>query len=134
MSLQCLSLFVLCVASALAAPADYSTVPPVAIVDSGNEKNQDGSYHFFYQSEDGTHREETAVVVDAGTENEHLEISGNYSYFDADGKEVVVNYKANDHGFVPEGGSIAKEISLAAKQASEAQYVPDTDYKKPPKF
>ncbi|XP_034108212.1 endocuticle structural glycoprotein ABD-5 [Drosophila albomicans] len=128
----CLSVFVLYIASALAAPVEYA--PPVAILDSINEKNQDGSYHFFYQSEDGTHREETAVVVDAGTENEHLEISGNYSYYDADGKEVVVNYKANDHGFVPEGGSISKEISLAAKQASEAQYVPETDYQKPPKF
>ncbi|KAL7723612.1 hypothetical protein ACLKA6_010582 [Drosophila palustris] len=130
-----LSLFVLCLAGALAAPADnHPTSPPVAILESGNEKNQDGSYHFFYQNEDGTHREETAVVQNAGTEDEHLSITGSYSYFDADGKENVVNYKADNHGFVPEGNSILPQISLSAKQASELQPVPDSDYKQPPRF
>ncbi|XP_030569653.1 endocuticle structural glycoprotein ABD-5-like [Drosophila novamexicana] len=132
-----LSIFGLCLVGALAAPADVdhtsTTVPPVAIVDSGQEKHEDGSYHFFYQGEDGTRREETAVVQNAGTGDAFLEVSGTYSYFDADGKEVVVNYKADNYGFVPEGGNILPQITLAAKLASEQRYpLPDTDYKKPP--
>ncbi|XP_034483255.1 endocuticle structural glycoprotein SgAbd-9 [Drosophila innubila] len=130
-----LSLFVLCLAGALAAPADkYPTAPPVAILESGNEKSQDGSYHFFYQNEDGTHREETAVVHNPGTDDAYLAITGSYTYIDLDGKENVVNYKADNHGFVPEGNSILPQISLSAKQASELQPVPDTDYKQPPRF
>ncbi|XP_064551655.1 larval cuticle protein 1 isoform X2 [Drosophila montana] len=134
-----LSIFGLCLVGALAAPADgvqtSTKVPPVAIVDSGQEKHEDGSYHFFYQGEDGTHRDETAVVQNAGTDDAFLEVSGTYSYFDADGKEVVVNYKADNHGFVPEGGNILPQISLAAKLASEQkQPLPDADFKKTPKY
>lgn len=129
----------LCLASLTwSAPVDVhsTTVPPIAIVDSGQEKNEDGSYHFFYQSEDGTHREETAQVHNPGSENEYLEINGSYSYYDGDGKEVVVHYKADNHGFVPEGGNISPQISLAAKLASEnpAMEVPSSDYHQPPKF
>jgi len=57
-----------------------------------------------------------------------------YSYYDVEGKEVVVNYKADNHGFVPEGGSILPQISLAAKQASQLQAVPETDYRQAPRF
>ncbi|XP_023173145.1 endocuticle structural protein SgAbd-6 [Drosophila hydei] len=133
-----LSIFGLCLIGALALPGDVrpsSTVPPVAIVESGQEKNDDGSYHFFYQSEDGTHREETGVVQNPGTKTEFLEVSGSYSYLDADGKEVVVHYKADDHGFVPEGNNISPQISVSAKQNSEQKEpIPDTDYIKPPKY
>lgn len=136
--LQLLSLLVvcLCLASVRSAPVDvHSTVPPIAIVDSGQEKNEDGSYHFFYQGEDGTHREESAQVHNPGEKNEYLEINGSYSYFDADGKEIVVHYKADHRGFVPEGGNILPQISLAAKLASEnPEQVPSSDYKQPPKL
>ncbi|KAH8293843.1 hypothetical protein KR054_005228, partial [Drosophila jambulina] len=124
----------LSLAVVLSAPVEHEDAqPPVAILESTHEKHEDGSYNFSYLGEDGTHRHEEAVVRNQGTENEYLEISGSYSYFDANGKEVVVNYKADDHGFVPEGGAILPQISLAAKQVSEQVSQPDLDYEKPPK-
>ncbi|XP_061396264.1 flexible cuticle protein 12 [Musca vetustissima] len=91
----------------------------VEIVDSSSSHNVDGSYSFHYRGADGTFREETAVVKNPGTEHQHLEITGAYSFFDADGKEVVVHYTAGDQGFVPEGNNIPEEISAAAKANSE---------------
>jgi len=135
-SCQVIISLALCLAVVLSAPVDHvssTTQPPVAILESSHEKHEDGSYNFSYLGEDGTHRREEAVVRNQGTENEYLEISGSYSYFDATGKEVTVNYKADDHGFVPEGGAILPQISLAAKQVSEQVSQPDLDYDKPPK-
>ncbi|EDV96631.1 endocuticle structural glycoprotein ABD-5 [Drosophila grimshawi] len=126
-----ITIFGCCLICALAAPVDIhpsSTMQPVAIIDSGQEKHEDGSYHFFYHGEDGTHREETAVVHNAGTEDEFLEVNGSYSYIDVNGKEIVVHYKADDHGFVPEGGNILPQISEAAKVTSELMPpMPDLD-------
>ncbi|XP_030385902.1 larval cuticle protein 1 [Scaptodrosophila lebanonensis] len=92
---------------------------PVLILESGHEKNEDGSYSFHFRGEDGSFREESAVVRNQGQKDQHLEVNGSYSYFDANGKEVVVHYKADDHGFVPEGGNIPDEIAVAAKRVSE---------------
>ncbi|XP_068149213.1 endocuticle structural glycoprotein ABD-5 [Drosophila tropicalis] len=129
------ALFVICLIGIWAAPVEHSstsTQPPIAILESQNEKHEDGSYNFYYHGEDGTHRREEAVVRNAGTDHEFLEISGSYSYFDENGKEVTVTYKADDHGFVPEGGDILPQISVAAKQVSEIVPQPDLDYDKPP--
>lgn len=90
----------------------------VEIVESGAEKQNDGSYSFHYRGSDGTFREETAVVKNPGTDHAYLEINGAYSFFDADGKEVIVQYKADDKGFVPVGNNIPDAISLAAKENS----------------
>ncbi|KAH8373505.1 hypothetical protein KR009_011715, partial [Drosophila setifemur] len=125
-----------CLAVVVGAPVDHvdsSTQPPIAILESSNEKHEDGSYNFSYLAEDGSHRQEEAVVRNQGTENEYLEISGSYSYFDANGLEVTVTYKADDHGFVPQGSAILPQITVAAKQVSELMYQPDLDLVKPTK-
>ncbi|XP_037940073.1 larval cuticle protein 16/17 [Teleopsis dalmanni] len=93
--------------------------PLVDIVEQSSAHKPDGSYSFHFRGEDGSFREENAVVINPGTEDAYLEITGSYSFFDSDGKEVVVHYKADNHGFVPEGGNIPEEISVAAKQNSE---------------
>lgn len=98
-----------------------TTKPPklVEILESGSEHQVDGSYSFHYRGADGSFREETAVVKNQGAENEYLEINGAYSFFDTEGKEVVVHYKADDKGFVPVGNNIPDAISLAARENSQ---------------
>lgn len=91
----------------------------IEILESDNVHEADGSYSFHYRGEDGSFREETAVVKNAGTKNQYLEVTGAYSFFDADGKEVVVHYKADDRGFVPVGSNIPDAISVAAKENSQ---------------
>lgn len=99
----------------------------VEILENGSEHNMDGSYSFHYRGSDGSFREETAVVKNAGTEHEYLEVTGAYSYFDTDGKEVVVHYTAGDRGFVPVGNNIPEEISKSAKANSELPALEDSD-------
>lgn len=97
------------------------TKPPkvVEILESGSEHQTDGSYSFHYRGADGTFREETAIVKNPGSEDQHLEINGAYSFFDADGKEVVVHYRADNRGFVPVGSNIPDVISVAARENSQ---------------
>lgn len=94
-------------------------VPVIGIMDAGLQQSTDGAYNFHYRGEDGSFRQESAVVINPGTEYQYLKISGSYSYFDANGKEVVVHYNADDRGFVPEGNNIMPQISTAAKMNSQ---------------
>uniref|UniRef100_A0A1A9VCE9 Larval cuticle protein LCP-17 n=1 Tax=Glossina austeni TaxID=7395 RepID=A0A1A9VCE9_GLOAU len=89
--------------------------------------NPDGSFSFSYEGGDNTHREETAHVVDAGTDDEALEVSGSYRYVDDQGQVVEVHYTAGKNGFVPVGTNILSEISAAAKAAAERAEVLETD-------
>ena len=82
-------------------------------------KSDDGSYQLAYESGDGTIREEKATIMNAGTEDEALEIKGSYKYIDEDGKEVEVFYTAGVNGFVPYGKTINEEISAAAEAAKD---------------
>ncbi|XP_067647712.1 endocuticle structural glycoprotein SgAbd-9 [Eurosta solidaginis] len=102
------------------AARDLDTHTPfVGIMDAALQQSTDGAYNFHYRGEDGSFRQETAQVVNPGTKDQFLKVSGTYSYFDSNGKEVVVHYKADDGGFVPEGNNILESISLAAKQNSQ---------------
>lgn len=108
--------------SDVAKPAEKAITtkrPVVEILESGLEHQTDGSYTFHYRGEDGSFREETAVVKNPGTKQQYLEITGAYSFIDADDKEVVVNYKADDRGFVPVGDNIPASISKAAQENSQ---------------
>ncbi|EDW47364.1 uncharacterized protein LOC6608617 [Drosophila sechellia] len=81
-------------------------------------KNADGSFHFSYEGGDQSIRQEQGVIENAGTEDEALEVSGMYSYIDADGNTVEVHYTAGKNGFVPIGTIIPKEITELAKSAA----------------
>lgn len=72
-----------------------------------------------YENSDGTSREERGVVIHRGEENEGVAVEGVYRYLDGDGKQVEVHYKADDNGFVPEGGDVNPIITHNARTASE---------------
>ncbi|XP_054740189.1 larval cuticle protein 65Ag1-like [Anastrepha obliqua] len=91
----------------------------VPIVKSLAERKDDGSFVFSYEGADGSQREEVGIVRNAGTDDETLEVSGSYRYYDADGQLVEVRYTAGENGFVPQGTNIPQEISAAAHAAAE---------------
>ncbi|XP_065368081.1 endocuticle structural protein SgAbd-6-like [Calliphora vicina] len=114
-------LFACIAAVAVAAPATErdEVREVVAILKSEINKNDDGSYQLSYEGGDGTTRDEKAVVMNAGTEDEALEVKGSYKYIDADGQEVEVFYTAGVNGFVPYGKTINEEISAVAEAAKD---------------
>lgn len=92
-------------------------------------KNPDGSFHFSYEGGDQSVRQEQGVIENAGTEDETLEVSGMYSYIDADGNTVEVHYTAGKNGFVPIGTIIPKEITELAKSAALLPKVSEDEQK-----
>ncbi|EDV56513.1 uncharacterized protein LOC6547138 [Drosophila erecta] len=92
-------------------------------------KNPDGSFHFSYEGGDQSIRQEQGVIENAGTEDEALEVSGMYSYIDADGNTVEVHYTAGKNGFVPIGTIIPKEITELAKSAALLPKVTEDEQK-----
>lgn len=91
------------------------------------DKQPDGSFHFSYEGGDQSIRSEQGVIENAGTEDEALEVTGMYSYIDADGNNVVVHYTAGKNGFVPIGTIIPAEITALAKAAADLPKVPEEE-------
>ncbi|EDW47366.1 endocuticle structural glycoprotein ABD-5 [Drosophila sechellia] len=114
-----LPLFVLAVAVACchALPVEPER-EPVAILKSEIVKTEDG-YISAYAGADGISRNEEAVVVDKGTDEEALEVKGSYKYINEDGQEVEVFYTAGKNGFVPYGSIINPEITAVAEAAKD---------------
>ncbi|KAH8252798.1 hypothetical protein KR032_001899 [Drosophila birchii] len=99
----------------------------VALLKFETDKKPDGSFHFSYEGADQSMRSEQGVIENAGTEDETLEVSGMYSYIDADGNTVVVNYTAGKNGFVPVGTIIPAEITALAKAAADLPKVSEEE-------
>lgn len=95
------------------------TTKIVPIINSEVNKGEDGSYDLRYESGDGTIREEKATLVNAGTEDEALEVNGSYKYINENGEEVEVFYTAGKNGFVPYGSIINPDITAVAAAAKD---------------
>ncbi|XP_017868687.1 PREDICTED: larval cuticle protein 8 [Drosophila arizonae] len=109
-------LAVLAVAQALPVSEKEEVVP---ILNSEVSKSEDGSYRSSYESGDGTKREEEAHLVNAGTDDEALEVKGSYKYLNEFGETVEVFYTAGVNGFVPYGSIINPDITAVAEAAKD---------------
>jgi len=91
-------------AVASAAPAELDA-PVVGIVSSTREMNDDGSYSFSFESEDGTKVEESGSQKQVGeTPEETGTVSkGSYSFTDPEGNVLTVNWVADENGFQATG-------------------------------
>lgn len=73
---------------------DYQSQPPT--------QANGGIYHFEYQTEDGSRREETGIGG--------LSVQGSYAYISPDGTPVHVAYIADHNGFRPIGNVISEHV------------------------
>ncbi|XP_017785740.1 PREDICTED: endocuticle structural glycoprotein SgAbd-5-like [Nicrophorus vespilloides] len=85
------------------------TANEVGILHQEAEINQDGSYKFNYESEDGTKVSQTGSLKNVN--NKDVQVAeGSYSYHGDDGKDVVVQYIADENGYRPIGDNIPASI------------------------
>uniref|UniRef100_A0A182P5L0 Uncharacterized protein n=1 Tax=Anopheles epiroticus TaxID=199890 RepID=A0A182P5L0_9DIPT len=71
-----------------------------------NVQESDTSYKFAFESDDGISRQEQGELK---TEEEGMNVQGNFKFVADDGQEYVVQYVADSQGFHPEGDHIPKE-------------------------
>lgn len=72
-----------------------------------------------YESEDGSAREEKAIILNPGEENEMIAIVGKYRYKTDQGELVEVSYTSDDKGFLPTGTIIHPAIVENSKLVSQ---------------
>ncbi|XP_032691217.1 flexible cuticle protein 12-like [Odontomachus brunneus] len=91
------------VAVAFAAPAQDNSQTVVVKETPLDNIGIDG-YQFGYELSNGESRQETAQLVNAGTEDASIAVRGSFSYVDpATNVRYTVNYVADENGFRPEG-------------------------------
>ncbi|XP_047022362.1 flexible cuticle protein 12-like [Helicoverpa zea] len=93
----------LCVAVAVAVPVEPKDA--VVVSQSLNNIGVDG-YSFGYETSDGKKGSEAGQLKNVGSENEALEVQGEFSYVAPDGITYSVRYIANENGFQPQGAHL----------------------------
>lgn len=75
-----------------------------------------------YELSDGTSREERGVPI-PGPENEEkrVVVEGVYRFINDEGTPIEVHYKADENGYVPEGGDVNPAITANARTISEGR-------------
>ncbi|XP_046963243.1 flexible cuticle protein 12-like [Vanessa cardui] len=97
--------FALFVAAAVALPAQVDHKN--AVIEKSELVNigVDG-YSFDVKTSDGKSAKEVGTLKNVGTENEALEVRGEFSYYGDDGVLYSVTYIANENGFQPQGAHL----------------------------
>ncbi|XP_076271316.1 cuticle protein CP14.6-like [Rhynchophorus ferrugineus] len=92
------------VAVAVAAPGNLDKEATVLRYDSDNI-GVDG-YNYAVETSNGINLQEQGQLVNAGSENEAIQVRGSFSYVGADGITYTVNYVADENGFQPQGAHL----------------------------
>lgn len=96
--------FAAIVAVALAAPQNRNQDQTIVVKETPLDNIGLDGYQFGYELSNGEARQESAQLVNAGTENESLVVQGSFSYVDpATNVRYTVNYVADENGFHPQG-------------------------------
>ncbi|XP_045472434.1 endocuticle structural glycoprotein SgAbd-5-like [Harmonia axyridis] len=94
-------------ALAHAAPQNQADKDAIVTKYDSNNIGVDG-YDFVYETSNGISQQEQGSLVNPGTENESIQVRGQYSYVGADGRTYTVIYVADENGFQPQGEHIPK--------------------------
>ncbi|XP_037044860.1 flexible cuticle protein 12-like [Bradysia coprophila] len=97
-------IFAALIAAVLAAPVDESNVAQVLRYENDNVGLEGFKYGF--ETSDGITRDEQGELENVGTEDEAIQVRGQFSYPGPDGVLYTVTYTAGKQGFVPSGDHI----------------------------
>jgi len=102
------------IASAMAAGPDHDAT--VLRADSNVDV---AGYQYGYETSNQIKADEQGVLKNVGSDNEALEVTGQFSYTAPDGTPVKVSYRADENGFqpdnLPQGPAIPELIARAIK-------------------
>ncbi|XP_045534834.1 flexible cuticle protein 12 isoform X2 [Papilio machaon] len=92
------------VAAAMAAPTTIDGQAQIVVQNIDNIGT--GPYAYESETSNGIVQKEQGQLKNVGTENEALEVRGQYSYPGDDGVIYTITYIANELGFQPQGAHI----------------------------
>ncbi|XP_019867127.1 pupal cuticle protein 20-like [Aethina tumida] len=93
--------------------------PEIPILASENVLENDGKFHYSYESGDGTKVHEEGEVLPGAKPEEGLEkVQGGFEFNSPDGQHFVYSYTADENGYVPQGDGIP-EIPAAIVKSLE---------------
>ncbi|XP_053974735.1 flexible cuticle protein 12-like [Hylaeus anthracinus] len=99
--------FAFVVAVAYAAPQGLHQDEVVLVKETPSDNVGLGGYNYGYELSNGQSHQETADVINAGTENEALAVRGSFTWVDPlTNVRYTVNYVADENGFHPQGEHI----------------------------
>jgi len=87
-------------------------------------------YRYSYNTDTGIQAEVEGYLNYINTEQEALEVRGNYSYTDAVGNTFQVSYVANENGFQPKGAHLPALPPLIKKALQYIAEHPEESRKK----
>ncbi|XP_063619800.1 flexible cuticle protein 12-like [Cydia splendana] len=97
--------FALIVAAVAAAPQNPADAGAQILRSDLDNIGIDG-YQYVYETSNGIKQEEQGKLANVGTENEAIQVRGQFSYVGADGVTYTVTYVADENGFQPQGAHI----------------------------
>ncbi|KAJ8732717.1 hypothetical protein PYW07_015316 [Mythimna separata] len=125
--------------SSTVAPAVYpsSTAAPLAsvryqsddrnaqILKYGNEVNPDGSYAYYYETDNGIAAQEQGTPRNFGGNPPVVPsvAQGSFSWISPEGKNVVITYVADENGYQPSGDAIPTAPPVPPQIARALAYI-----------
>ncbi|XP_061711551.1 flexible cuticle protein 12-like [Cydia pomonella] len=97
--------FTLIVAAVAAAPQRGPDADAQVLRSELNNIGVDG-YQYAVETSNGIKQEEQGQLQNVGTENEAIQVRGQFSYVGQDGVTYTVTYVADENGFQPQGAHI----------------------------
>ncbi|XP_017761971.1 PREDICTED: flexible cuticle protein 12-like [Eufriesea mexicana] len=98
--------FALVVAVAYAAPQGHQE-DVLLVKETPSDNIGLGGYNYGYELSNGQSHQESAELVNQGTENEALAVRGSFTWVDPQTNvRYTVNYVADENGFQPQGEHI----------------------------
>nr|XP_003707236.1 PREDICTED: endocuticle structural protein SgAbd-6-like [Megachile rotundata] len=104
--MKLIAVFAVVVAVACAAPQGQPQ-DVVLVKETLSDNIGLGNYNYGYELSNGQAHQETAELVNQGTENEALAVRGSFTWVDPQTNvRYTVNYVADENGFQPQGDHI----------------------------
>ncbi|NP_001036828.1 larval cuticle protein LCP-22 precursor [Bombyx mori] len=118
-------------------PIPISSVAPVRVVPKvsegygaetvkfGNEINPDGSYTYFYETNNGIAAQEQGVPRNLGGNPPAVPVvaQGSFSWTSPEGVPISVNYVADENGYQPTGNAIPTSPPVPEQIARALAYI-----------
>ncbi|NP_001036835.1 flexible cuticle protein 12-like [Bombyx mandarina] len=102
------SFFVVALFVAVAVAAPVGPDADAVVIRQDNDNIGVEGYNTGYETSNGIKAQETGQLKNIGTENEALEVRGEFAYIGPDGVTYAVTYVANEGGFQPSAPHIPK--------------------------